>query len=180
MATIPCDMHSDSDCNSPRCGQECHRVRIEEGRPLHRIADVRSQQGLSLRAISRRTGIDVRDLKQQEAPTTDLSLSDLLRWAMALEVPVESLLVDRDHELSNSVRDRAALVKIMKTVVAIHEIASSPRVVRMTEMLREQLLAIMPELSEVGGWPNYGSRRPQDHVGRIAANPINVDNLSLE
>jgi hypothetical protein len=97
-----------------------------------------------------------------------------------LDVPVGNLLIDRDHELSNSVRDRAALVKIMKTVVAIQEIAASPRVARLTEMLREQLLAMMPELAEVGGWPNYGSRRPQDHVGRIAANPINVDNLSLE
>jgi transcriptional regulator with XRE-family HTH domain len=180
MATIPCDMHSDQDCNCARCGHECSRVQIEEDRPLHRIAEVRSQQGLSLRAISRRTGIDIRDLKQQELATTDLSLRDLHRWAAALEVPVDSLLVDRDHELSSSVRDRAALVKIMKTVVAVQEIATSPRVARMTEMLREQLLAMMPELAEVGGWPNYGSRRPQDHVGRIAGNPINVDNLSLE
>ncbi len=180
MESISCNSQSDSDCNCAACGSDCKPVRIEEDMPLHRIAEVRTQQGLSLRAISRRTGIDIRDLKQQEVPTTDLSLRDLLRWAAALDVPVSNLLIDRDHELSNSVRDRAALVKIMKTVVAIHEIASSPRVVRMTEMLREQLLAVMPELAEVGGWPNYGSRRPQDHVGRIAANPIDVSNLSLE
>lgn len=176
MATTPCNTQSDSDCT---CGA-CHHVRVRENRLLHRIAEVRAQQGLSLRAIARRTGIDIRELKQQELATSDLSLQDLLRWADALEVPLSNLLVDRDHELSFSVRDRAAIVKIMKTVVALQEVASSPRVSRLTEMLREQLLAMMPELVEVGGWPNYGSRRPQDHVGRIAANPINVDNLSID
>jgi transcriptional regulator with XRE-family HTH domain len=176
MATIPCNTHSDPDCTCTACGH----VRAEESRPLHRIAEVRAQQGLSLRAVARRTGIDIRDLKQQELATVDLSLRDLMLWAEALEVPVSNLLVDRDHELSSSVRDRAALVKIMKTTVALQEIATAPRIARLTEMLREQLLALMPELVEVGGWPTYGSRRPQDHVGRIAANPIHIDDLSLE
>lgn len=176
MATIPCNTQTEPDCTCT----ECSHVRAHAKQQLHRIAEVRSQQGLSLRAIARRTGIDVRELKQQELETTDLSLRDLHRWADALEVPVSNLLVDRDHDLSSSVRDRAALVKIMKTVVALQEVAASPRVARLSEMLREQLLAMMPELAEVGGWPNYGSRRPQDHVGRIAANPIHIDSLSLE
>lgn len=176
MATIPCNSQTDSDCSCTACGH----VRLQENKPLHRIAEVRAQQGLSLRAIARRTGIDVRELKQQELATSDLSLQHLLRWADALEVPVSNLLIDRDHELSSTVRDRAALVKIMKTVVALQQVSSSPRVSRLTEMLREQLLGMMPELAEVGGWPNYGSRRPQDYVSRIAANPINVDNLSIE
>lgn len=176
MATIPCNTQTDPDCICTACGH----VRVQESKPLHRIAEVRAQQGLSLRAIARRTGIDIRELKQQELTTSDLSLRDLLRWADALEVPLSNLLIDRDHELSSTVRDRAALVKIMKTVVALQEVASSPRVSRLAEMLREQLLAMMPELADVGGWPNYGSRRPQDHVGRIAAHPINVDNLSIE
>jgi transcriptional regulator with XRE-family HTH domain len=176
MATIPCNTQTDPDCSCAGC----NHLRVHEKKPLHRIAEVRAQQGLSLRAIARRTGIDLQVLKQQEEPTTDLSLRDLIRWAEALEVPVNNLLVDRDHELSSSVRDRAALVKIMKTAVALQEVATSPRVARLSEMLREQLLAMMPELVEVGGWPTYGSRRPQDHVGRIAANPIHIDDLSLE
>lgn len=176
MATIPCNTQTDQDCNCAACGP----VRSRDDRPLHRIAEVRAQQGLSLRAISRRTGIDVRDLKHQELAATDVSLKDLLRWAEALEVPVSNLLIDRDHELSSTVRDRAALIKIMKTVVALQDVPTAPRVSRMLEMLREQLLAMMPELAEVGGWPNYGSRRSCENIGRIAANPINVDSLSLE
>jgi hypothetical protein len=93
---------------------------------------------------------------------------------------VENLLVDRDHQLSPSVQTRAALVKVMKTVVALQEVATSPRVARLTTMLREQLIEMMPELTEVGGWPTFGSRRPPDQVGRIAANPIRMDSLSTE
>ncbi len=55
----------------------------------------------------------------------------------------------------------------MKTVVALTEVATSPRVVRLTTMLREQMIDMMPELAEIGGWPNYGSRRPTDQLGRI-------------
>jgi hypothetical protein len=104
----------------------------------------------------------------------------LYRWQAALEVPVANLLVDRDQELSEAVQSRAALVKVMKTVVALQEVATSPRVARLTEMLREQLIEMMPELADVGGWPTFGSRRPPDQVGRIAANPIRIENLSTE
>jgi len=119
-------------------------------------------------------------LKTQEQPDSNLTLEQLYRWQEALDVPIENLLVDRDQQLSESVQSRAALIKVMKTVVALEEIATSPRLARLTQMLREQLVEMMPELAEVGGWPNYGSRRDPDYVGRIAANPIRVDSYSME
>ena len=72
------------------------------------------------------------------------------------------------------------MIKVMKTVVALTEVASSPRVSRLTTMLREQLIEIMPELAEIGGWPNFGSRREPDQLGRIGENPIILDDLRLE
>jgi len=158
----------------------CNAKRSNDAAELHRIAEVRAQQGVSLRAISRRTGVEIRDLQTQEQPDSNLTLEQLYRWQEALDVPIENLLVDRDQQLSESVQSRAALIKVMKTVVALEEIATSPRVARLTQMLREQLVEMMPELAEVGGWPNYGSRRDPDHVGRIAANPIRVDSYSME
>jgi|694.fasta_scaffold07730_2 transcriptional regulator with XRE-family HTH domain len=155
-------------------------TRSTDASELHRIAEVRAQQGVSLRAISRRTGVDIRDLQAEEQPNSNLTLEQLYRWQEALDVPVANLLVDRDQQLSESVQSRAALIKVMKTVVALGEIATSPRVARMTQMLREQLVEMMPELADVGGWPNYGSRRDPDHVGRIAANPIRVESYSVE
>jgi len=176
MATIPMSTQSSLDC-LPTV-REANQVR--DAVPLHRIAEVRAQQGLSLRAISRRSGVDVQELKQQELPDSNLTLVDLIRWAKALEVPIENLIVDHDSELSDPVQSRAALVKVMKTVVALTEVAASPRVVRLTTMLREQMIELMPELAEIGGWPNFGSRRPPDQQGRIGENPIDVKSLRLE
>ncbi len=175
MATVAVSTHTGVEC-VPAVSEAC---RASGAEPLHRIAEVRSQQGVSLRAISRRTGVDVRELKQQELPTSNLTLAELYRWQKALEVPVENLLVDNDEDLSDPIQVRAAMVKVMKTVVALREVATSPRVARLTEMLREQLVGMMPELAEIGGWPNYGSRRPPDQLGRIAENPISVDNLTM-
>ncbi len=176
MATVAYGTHSQPDCE-PVVRRAKHAERATE---LHRIAEVRAQQGLSLRAVSRRTGVEVRELKVQECPQTNLTLEQLYRWQEALEVPIGNLLVDQDQELSPTVQTRAALIKVMKTVVAMREVATSPRLSRMTEMLSEQLISMMPELAEVGGWPTFGSRRSPDQIGRIAANPIRVDSLSME
>jgi transcriptional regulator with XRE-family HTH domain len=176
MATIPMCTQSPLGC-LPTV-REANKVR--DAVALHRIAEVRAQQGVSLRAISRRSGVDIHELRRQELPDSNLTLIDLIRWAKALEVPVENLIVDNDSELSDPVQSRAALVKVMKTVVALTEVAASPRVARLTTMLREQMIELMPELAEIGGWPNFGSRRPPDQQGRIGENPIDVQSLRLE
>ena len=176
MATIPVCTQSSLGC-LPTVRESS---KFRDVTPLHRIAEVRAQQGFSLRAISRRTGIEIQDLKRQELPNSNLTLVDLSRWAKALEVPIENLIVDHDSELSDPVQSRAAMVKVMKTVVALTEVAASPRVVRLTTMLREQMIELMPELAEIGGWPNFGSRRPPDQQGRIGENPIDVQSLRLE
>ncbi len=97
-----------------------------------------------------------------------------------MEVPIAELLSDEQNPLSPDVRDRARLVKVMKTVAALSEVSTNPRVTRMVEMLREQLLEIMPELREVVGWPSVGSRRPTQSVGKIAQRPISLREIHLE
>jgi len=149
---------------------------VSNSRPFHRIAEVRAQQGLSLRTVSRRTGIDIKELRRQELPTTDLSISQLTLWQQALEVPLIDLLVDDSQTLSRPVKERAKLVRIMKSVVSLLEVAESqPRVHRLATMLKEQLLDLMPELADVGGWPQCGTRRGADVLGRILFQPISVD-----
>lgn len=142
---------------------------------LHRVREVRAQQGLSLRTVSRRTGIEVKELRRQEEPTTDLTLSELRRWQKALEVPLVDLLEDESQLLSRPVNERAKMVRIMKTVVSLSEACSSNlRTARLATMLREQLLELMPELAEIGGWPQCGSRRGADVMGRIFHQPISA------
>lgn len=147
-----------------------------EAKVYHRIAEVRAQQGLSLRTISRRTGLDIKELRKQELPTSNLSLSQLQVWQKALEVPLVDLLEDDSDVLSRPVKERAQMVRIMKTVVSLGEVCqSNVRLSRLTTMLREQILQLMPELAEIGGWPQCGSRRGSDVMGRIFHEPVKVE-----
>jgi hypothetical protein len=146
----------------------------------HRIAEVRAEQGASLRSVSRRTGIEIRVLKQQEDPYTNLTIQELQVWQRALDVPLADLLVDNNNRLSQPVQQRAQLVKIMKTTAAIQEVSTSPRVSRLVTMLKEQLEELMPELKEVSAWPNYGQRRAPNQLGKIGEMPIITSHLSLD
>ena len=147
---------------------------------LNRIAEVRVQQGLSLRTVSRRTGLPVRELRVQEQPSANLSLKDLHIWKEALEVPLEHLLMDRDLSICESIQSRASLVKIMKTVASVREIVVSQRLVRLLDMLKHQLVELMPELSTVRAWQTNANRRPQDELGRMAGDPILLGELSFQ
>jgi len=147
---------------------------------LHRIAEVRAEQAVSLRSVSRRTGIEVRILKQQEDPYTNLTLEELQVWQKALDVPLADLLVDSNNRLSQPVQQRAQLVKIMKSAAAIEEVSTNSRISRLVAMLKEQLLELMPELKEVSPWPNYGQRRAPNQLGKIGESPIPTSALTLE
>lgn len=146
----------------------------------HRIAEVRGEQGISLRSVSRRTGIEIRVLKHQEDPCTNLTLQELHVWQRALDVPLSDLLIDSNSRLSQPVQQRAKLVKIMKTAAAIQEVSTSPRVNRLVAMLKEQLEDLMPELKEVSAWPNYGQRRAPNQLGKIGETPIITSHLSID
>ena len=147
--------------------------------PRHRIPEVRNQQGISVRSMARRMGIDIRSYRRMEDPSRDLTLSELAQVQKALDVPIGDLLVDRD-DLSRPVQERAKLIKAMKTAVAIKETKSSTRVHRLAEMLCDQLTDVMPELRDVGGWPQYGARRGTSALGKALAQPIDTSSLGLD
>jgi transcriptional regulator with XRE-family HTH domain len=155
--------------------------RRQAPRPLHRISEVRQQQGASLRSLSRRMDMSVQEIREQEDAHTDLRISDLLKWQQVLEVPLADLLIDSDGPLSESVCQRAAMLRVMKTAKAIQETAHDRSVQRLSNMLVEQLVRMMPELAEVAAWHSVGQRRTQDEMGRIVERtiPENFINDSL-
>ena len=61
-------------------------------RPLHRIADVRRRQGISVRSAARRMHTSIDQVRRQEEPANDMLLSELLRWQQALDVPLADLV----------------------------------------------------------------------------------------
>ena len=137
-------------------------------RPLHRLSEVRQQQGISIRSAARRMGVPMSQVRREEEPLSNLSLADLVRWQKALEVPLVDLLIDEDSPISSPVISRARWLRMMKTVKALLEASPSSSITRMAEMLEGQVLEVMPELQDVGAWHSVGQRRSQDEQGRIA------------
>jgi hypothetical protein len=139
-----------------------------EKQPLHRIADVRRRQGISVRSAARRMHTSIDQVRRQEDPTCDMLLSELLRWQEALDVPLADLLVETNAPLSEPVMIRARLLRVMKTVRAIKETATSSSIQRFATMLEQQLVELMPELKDVAAWHSIGQRRSPNELGRTA------------
>jgi len=140
--------------------------------PLHRLAAVRRQQGVSLRTVARHLNCDVSQVKLQEQEDSDMLLSTLYQWQKVLDVPVAELLVDSEEPLSAPVMKRAKLLRLMKTVLAILERAQQPAIRRMARMMVDQLIDIMPELEHVTPWHAIGKRRSLNELGEAAQRRI--------
>ena len=160
--------HSDALRAEADGGISSVRQSIRRQRRLHRIADVRRLQGVTLRNVSRRLGVSLAVVRRQEEPDCDLRLSDLMQWQAVLEVPVAELLVEAEGQLSGPVLQRSRMVKLMKTAAAIRERTQDTMTSRMVSMLIEQILELMPELADVTAWHTVGHRRTLDDVGRTA------------
>jgi len=170
MATVDCDRaehdrFADEDDEEFACGERLGVGPVRQ--TLHRIAEVRRRQGVTLRNVARRLGMSLPAVRRQEEADCDLRLSDLHRWQSVLEVPVAELLVEGDGQLSGPVLERSRMVKLMKTAAAIRERSRGTGVDRMVEMLVEQILEIMPELADVAPWHAVGQRRTLDELGRV-------------
>jgi transcriptional regulator with XRE-family HTH domain len=141
---------------------------IASGKGLHRLAAVRRVQGVSRRTLARKLNIEVTEVRRQEDPEADLSLSKLYEWQKALDVPVSELLVESDDALSKPLLQRAQLVRLMKTALAIREQAEAEGVNGLSQTLIDQLAEVMPELRGVSAWHAVGKRRGLGELG-IAA-----------
>jgi transcriptional regulator with XRE-family HTH domain len=144
-------------------------------RPLHRLAEVREQQGVTLRNVARRLNKDIKTVRAEENCMTDISLTVLYDWQRVLDVPIALLLEDDNDPLSAAVKQRAQLVRLMKTVMAMQEQAGNSQMKRMVQNMVDQLLEIMPELKEVGAWHTVGQRRSTNDVGRCAEQTVPDD-----
>jgi len=112
------------------------------------------------------------EVRRQLDETTDLKLSELYNWQRVLDVPVGDLLVDPDEPLSRPILERAQMIRLMKTASSILEHAESIPVQRMARTMVDQLIAMMPELEEVGPWHSVGQRRSMEEYGRTAENSV--------
>jgi transcriptional regulator with XRE-family HTH domain len=161
------------DCSQGAGGFE--DVNIPGKRLLHRLAEVRRLQGVSRRTVARRMNVDVAEVRRQEDETVDLPISTLYQWQKALEIPLTELLVESEDSVSQPLLQRAQLVRLMKTAMAILEQTEEEPVHRMAQTLVEQLTEMMPELRGVSPWHAVGKRRRLDELGVAAQRSLSDD-----
>jgi len=145
---------------------------VTQKQVLHRLEEVRRQQGVSRRTLARRLNTDVSEIKLEADQQSDIPLSRLYQWQQILEVPIADLLVENEEPLSAPVLRRAQLVRLMKTASAILQRSQQLSVRRMAQMLVEQLIEVMPELAEISAWHAIGKRRTPGETGKAAARCI--------
>jgi transcriptional regulator with XRE-family HTH domain len=164
-------------CYLTEAGTTCAAVPPSDTRPLHRLAVVRRQQGVSRHAVASRLHISVDQVRDQECEDSDLPVSTLYAWQKVLDVPVAELLVEPDDGLPSEVLLRSQLVRLMKTVRTTLDKAKQDSVRWLVQTMINQLVEIMPELSEVGVWNIGGKQRRRSDLGVAAERRLMSDTL---
>ena len=80
-----------------------------------------------------------------------------------------------DDDLTSSILLRSQLVRLMKTVRTILEKAKQDSVRWIAQTMINQLVEIMPELSEVGVWNVGGRQRRRSELGVAAERRLATD-----
>jgi transcriptional regulator with XRE-family HTH domain len=141
------------------------RQASDQVKPLHRLQEIRNQQDISIRSLSRRMNVTASEVRMQEEPDFDLRLSTLYRWQQALGVPAAELLVEAGDGLSAPIQLRARLLRMMKTIATILDQPQSDRTTNLIANLKNDILEVMPEVEDVDRWHGSSS----DRSGDIAA-----------
>jgi transcriptional regulator with XRE-family HTH domain len=145
--------------------REAREPTKEQTKPLHRLQEIRNQQDISIRSLSRRMNVTASEVRMQEEPDFDLRLSTLYRWQQALGVPAAELLVEAGDGLSAPIQLRARLLRMMKTIATILDQPQSDRTTNLIANLKNDILEVMPEVENVDRWHGSSS----DRSGDIAA-----------
>jgi hypothetical protein len=150
-------------------------VSVSAGQPgYHRLGVVRRLQGISRRTLARRMNLELAEVRRQEDQDSDLPLSAIHEWQKVLEVPMAELLVESDDKVSGPLMQRAQLVRLMKTALALQEEADSEPARQLTGAMVQKLIDIMPELEHVSAWHAVGKRRRLDDVGVAALRGLTI------
>jgi len=147
----------------------------ENYRALHRLGAVRRLQGISRASVARHLKVGLAEIRRQEEENNDLPLRVLYEWQKILDVPVAELLVEAENSLSQSLVQRAQLVRLMKTALALVEHSDNKATLAMAQILVDQLVEVMPDLQGISAWKAVGKRRSLDELGIAATRTMSED-----
>ncbi len=115
----------------------------------HRLRELRQRLGISLGAIAAKLNISIEEVLEQEDPSSDISISQLLNWSRALGVPVDQLLVEVGNSLFTPTMTTANISKMLKIAEKIVDETKDHQSKSFAERLCQQLSELMgPETSD--------------------------------
>ena len=85
---------------APLVGQMAPEFPRQPAIRMHRLREVRQSLGISVGEMSLRLRVSPSEVWIQEDPEYDATLTELRNWSEALNVPVHSLLVERQEHLN--------------------------------------------------------------------------------
>ena len=124
----------------------------------HYIAEVLKNQGISVALCAKRLGLSEDEVLRQLDPKSNLTLNQLFDWSEVLDVPLSELL-PFDSSTSDPIRNRALLLRIMKTARQVQGLSAHTRVQYAAETLVLQLLELVPDFAMIEAWPSVGQSR---------------------
>lgn len=133
----------------------------------HYLAETIKNQRISLNVCAKRLGITKEEALAQIDPDSNLTLQQLFDWSEVLEVPIAELL-PFDAKLSDPIRNRALLLRVMKTARQIQRISKDTPVEFVAATLVAQLLELAPDFATVEAWPSVGKSRLAQSPGLAA------------
>ncbi len=154
----------DQAASSPRSSNPERRPAAKSPRPLHFIAATLRKQNATLAGCARRLGLAPAEAAAQTRPDADLTLSQLYAWRDVLDVPTSELL-PLENVVPDPIRNRALLLRTMKTARQLQDLSRGTRLERVAASLVDQLIELMPELAEVPAWPSVGQSRAPRETG---------------
>lgn len=129
---------------------------------MNRLAEARKSQGVTVAMMSKFLGIPEDHVLIQEDPSRDLKISELQSWQKALNVPMSDLLPEYSCDLSLTILERARIVRLMSTAVSLREAETVKST--FSQMLIEQIVEIMPELSSMRVLKREAARNEERRV----------------
>ncbi len=124
----------------------------------HYIAEVLKNQRISVAFCAKRLGVSEEEVLRQLDPKSNLTLNQLFDWSEVLEVPLPELL-PFDSSTADPIRNRALLLRIMKTARQVQSLSVHTTVQYAAETLILQLLELVPDFAMIEAWPSVGQSR---------------------
>jgi transcriptional regulator with XRE-family HTH domain len=126
-------------------------------RRRHCLRQARRSSGLSLEDVARRLGVSLEEARRQERGEVDLWVSALHRWAEALQVHIDELVVEPENGLSPPPFTRGHLIRMLKIASVIAKTTERATVKRLAQRFIDEVMPLVPGWGS--DWSSHTERR---------------------